>query len=219
MICVSLADLDFEHCRRALESTDCAEIRLDRCRFTREEITRLFSLESTLIATCRPGSYTENERRVQLAAAITAGASYVDIEVEAEKGFREELTELALKHTCGLILSYHNYEETPSRQDLIQILEECFLFGADIAKIVCLVRSLSDSARILSLYDNVKKFEESGKKLIALGMGEEAQITRFAAPLLGAPFTYAAPGPGRETAPGQLTKDKLSDLLKLLKNG
>jgi 3-dehydroquinate dehydratase len=49
-------------------------------------------------------------------------------------------------------------------------------------------------------------------------MGKEAQITRIAAPLLGAPFTYAALESGRETAPGQLDKDTLAALLKLLKN-
>lgn len=219
MICVSLADLNFEDCRQALKTTACAEIRLDRCRFTLEEIAELFAQKPTLIATCRPGPFILEERREKLATAITAGADYVDIEIEAEESFRDYLTQLARTHHCGLILSYHNFDETPSREDLLQILEECFLLGADIAKLVCQVRSLSDSARILSLYDSGQRHSDGGKRIIALGMGEEAQITRIAAPLLGAPFTYAAPGPGRETAPGQLSKDTLTELLKLLENG
>jgi len=212
MICVSLAELNFAACREALESVECAEIRLDKTRFSQEEIAALFAQKPVLIATCRPGPFTLDQCREKLATAIKAGTGYVDIEVDAEETFREYLTDLARKNDCGIILSYHNFKETPSLEFLQQILEDCFSRGADIAKIACQVRSLNDSARLLSLYD-------TDRKIIALGMGEEGRITRIVAPLLGAPFTYAALGPGRETAEGQLDKDKLENLLKLMKNG
>jgi len=212
MICVSLADLNFSDCRKAIASAECAEIRLDRSHFSREEIAELFAQKPVLIATCRPGTFSLDQRREKLASAITAGANYVDIEVDAEETFRGHLTELAQRKGCGLILSYHNQKETPALAVLQQIIKDCFARKADIAKIACRVQSLSDSARLLSLYD-------TEKTIIALGMGEAGQITRIAGLLLGAPFTYAALGPGRETAEGQLDKDTLENLLKLLKNG
>ncbi len=212
MICVSLADLNFAACRKALESVECAEIRLDKTRFSREEIAVLFALKPVLIATCRPGPFTLDQRREKLATAITAGASYVDIEFDAEKTFREYLTDIARKNECCVIMSYHNFKETPSPGFLQQILEDCFSRGADIAKIACQVDSQRDCARLLSLYD-------TDRKIIALGMGNRGRITRMAAPLLGAPFTYAASVPGHETAEGQFDKDKLENLLKILNNG
>ena len=211
MICVSLAELNFPDCLKAIASAECAEIRLDLSHFNREEIAELFSQKPVLIATCRPGPFKLDQRREILATAITAGATYVDIEFDAEETFREHLTELAHKNDCGLILSYHNFKETPALAVLQQIVEDCFARQADIAKIACQVQSLNDSARLLSLYD-------TDKTIIALGMGGAGQITRIAATLLGAPFTYAALGPGRETADGQIDKDRLENLLKLLKN-
>ncbi len=212
MICVSLADLDFTACRKTLESVECAEIRLDKSRFSLEEIAELFAQKPVLIATCRPGTFTQDMRREKLAAAIQAGADFVDIEFDAEDVYREYLSDLARENECGVILSYHNFKETPSRAILQQILEDSSTRGADITKIACQVNSLNDSARLLSLYD-------SDMPVIALGMGEKGRITRIAAPLLGAPFTYAALEPGQETAEGQLDKDRLENLLKLLKNG
>jgi len=41
-------------------------------------------------------------------------------------------------------------------------------------------------------------------RVIALGLGPAGVVTRLAAPLLGAPFTYTSLRPGRETADGQL---------------
>ena len=212
MICVSLADLSFSSCRKALESVECAEIRLDRSDFSQEEVAALFAQRPVLIATCRPGSFTQDQRREYLATAINAGAGYVDIECDAEETYREYLKNLAQKSDCRVILSYHNFEETPSLDLLHQIREDCFSRGADIAKIACRVDSQKDNARLLSLYD-------TEGKVISLGMGEKGRITRIVAPLLGAPFTYAALEPGQETAEGQIVKDKIETLLKLLKNG
>ena len=52
--------------------------------------------------------------------------------------------------------------------------------------------------------------------MIALGMGKKGKITRLAAPLLGAPFTYASPAAGSETGPGQLEMDTLIKIYSLL---
>ena len=213
MICVSIVNLDFRRCSTALQDIELAEIRLDELHFSSQQVKDIFSRPQKLIATYRPGKIAENERKEFLLTAIASGATYVDIELETADSFKEPLIQAARRRNCKVIISYHNFEKTPSKSELIVIKNRCFDCGADIAKIACLTLSEADSARILSLYDG--PVGEQGK-VIALGMGETGKITRIAAPLLGAPFTYAALSPGKKTAPGQLDSATLRKIFGLV---
>jgi 3-dehydroquinate dehydratase len=48
-------------------------------------------------------------------------------------------------------------------------------------------------------------------------MGQIGTITRVAAPLLGAEFTYASLEPKLATAPGQLAVDEMKDIYNMMK--
>ncbi len=212
MICVSLREPDYPAIVRALDGlkAEMAEIRLDNTRLTPEEVGRLFSRPLPLVATFRPGeNVADRERMETLALAVRSGARYLDIELESVPLGRGELIPLARARGCRVIVSHHDERETPARDRLEEIIEACFAAGADIAKIACRVRTRADCARILSLY-------EGGRALIALGMGRLGIVTRLAAPILGAPFTYAAPDAGRPVADGQLDWTTTRDLLKIL---
>ena len=210
MICVSIAEPTLEDCRAALKGLDFAEIRIDKTPLSPLEIKELFSEPVKLIATCRPGTRSDEDRLAVLLAAVAAGAAYVDIEVDAPAPLRTAVVAAAKEKGSKVIVSYHNNTETPLRHLLLQAIESCFDHGADIVKIICRVRSPQDCVRILSLY-------ESRKNVIALGMGELGVITRIAAPFLGAPLTYAALAPGRETAEGQLDIKTLRTIMDLVK--
>lgn len=213
MICLSLGNPSVELCQELLPGVELAEIRLDGADLSLEQIQWIFTFHDNLIATYRPkaGNEAPGKRKIALLTAVEAGAAYVDIEIEAEAAFKKEIMQAARLRGCRVILSYHNYENTPSKKQLDAVIEQCFSEGADIAKIACQVHSEADSARILSLYDYPGQFHQG--KITAIGMGEKGKITRLAAPLLGAPFTYASQAPGKETAPGQLDKDTLEKLL------
>ncbi len=217
MICISIAGLSFERCREALADAEMAEIRLDRLDFSLQQVREIFLMHHRLIATCRPGNISEAERTKLLLTALEAGAAYVDIEIDAGARFTETVTAACRKIDCKVIISYHNYENTPPLKELKVLVNKCFSSGADVAKIACQVNSEADAARILSLYDF--DYQANGEeKIVAIGMGEKGKITRLAAPLLGAPFTYASLSEGRETAPGQLTKQTLEDILDWIKS-
>jgi len=232
MICVSLADLPFETCVEALKDIEMAELRLDLLDFSLDQVQEIFSLKQKflgvqnpfykkgsgrrrheLIATHRPTTISEEERKEILITAIEAGADYVDVEIEADASFKKAILKTCGAKECKVILSFHNYENTPSKKELEDIIKHCFDDGADIAKIACRVNCEADAARILSLYDreNIKE-----NQLVAIGMGEKGKITRLAAPLLGAPFTFAALTDAKKTAPGQLDVDTLKGLLDLI---
>jgi 3-dehydroquinate dehydratase-1 len=217
MICLCIGNPSVALCLELLPAVELAEIRLDGADLSPNEIRRIFTLHANLIATFRPkvGDDALEKRKMALLTAVEAGAAYVDIEIEAGAEYKKEIVQTARQHECQVILSYHNYENTPSKKHLETIIEQCFSQGADIAKIACQVHSEADSARILSLYDYPGQLHQG--KITAIGMGEKGKITRLAAPLLGAPFTYASQSTGKETAPGQLDKETLEKIFGWLR--
>lgn len=211
MICVSVAESTVERCLKTLKNIEFAEIRLDKMKIDKEGVKKIFSKKKRLIATCRPGGKNEKERKELLLSAINAGARYVDIEVDACDDYKKKIAAAAKAKRCAVIISYHNYKKTPLRAELEQIVNWCFESGADIAKIACTVNSNADNARLLGLLDCDKT---RYKKIIVIGMGELGKITRIVAPLLGARFTLASVCKGKETAKGQISKDKLEKIIK-----
>ena len=211
MICVSLEVSNVSDSLKKLKALDLAELRLDKASLTGAEIKQLFSLPLDLIVTCRPGFLSEEDRKQYLLEAICYGAKYVDLEIESPVAFKQDIISLARNKGCLVILSYHNYQETPPAIELNRTVRQCFQEGADIAKIACQVNSGPDIISLFSLYGLE---EAAAGKIISLGMGQKGKITRVAAPLLGAPFTYASFKPGSETAEGQLDRKSLKTILK-----
>ncbi|HSB46753.1 MAG TPA: type I 3-dehydroquinate dehydratase [Candidatus Bilamarchaeum sp.] len=210
MICVSIAERTPEECIAAARSAKMAEIRIDRLeKPDAGAVRKIFSSRKGLIATCRGGGMGDQGRKELLAHAIDSGASYVDIEVESGDSYKEELRARARKAGCSVIISYHNHEKTPSREELLQVIDWCFASGADIAKIACMVNDKADNARLLGLLDGEKR-------LVVVGMGQAGRITRVVAPLLGSEFTFASSGKGKETAEGQVDEESLQRILEEL---
>lgn len=213
MICVSLAEPSFKKCLSALRGLPMAEIRMDITPLAPPEIKNLFASPLPLVATFRPGRHSERARRAALSAAIAAGAAFVDIEADAAPAYRRDLVRFAGKYNCRIILSLHSHGRPPSAERLSRIRDSFFRKGADIVKLVYRAQSAGDCVRILSLYDSPRK-----DRIIALGTGPRGVVTRVAAPLLGAPFTYAALRQGRETAEGQPGWRTLKRILALISN-
>ncbi len=213
MICVSLFAPTADEVLGLVGKYQMAEVRLELCGLNADDVRRVYSSAGIpLVATCRPGRIPDEQRYELLAAAVDAGASYVDLEISNPPEIIERMVGLARGKSCKVILSYFNHKETPMKLVLQQAIDEAFDFGADIAKVVCRVRSIQDCSRLLSLY-------ELRKNIMALGLGElGASLTCIAAPRLGAPFTYASVAPGRETAEGQPDYETLKSVLGLLKS-
>lgn len=206
MICVSVAEPDYEACLKVLEGEQLAELRLDLMNLTSREIQKLFSLPLKLIATCRPGGVSESQRLQILRGAVEAGATYVDIEVEASEDFKDEIIGCCRRQGCEVIVSYHNYRSTPPVPELNRVVETCFKAGADIAKLACRVKSAEECGRLLGLYEEIRP-------IIAIGMGPVGKITRIAALAMGAPFTYASADKDRQTAEGQIDRTAMRRIL------
>lgn len=198
MICVSIQNRDLDGIFGILERGDVemAEIRLDRCPLDEDDIRELFTnCDKPLLATCRFDECPDAERRLE--AAVEAGARFVDLELEAPAPIGKRLRRKARECGTSFIRSYHNYEYTPSAEELGHIVDTCHRFGAEIVKIATKATCSEDISTVGRLYETCPE-----GSLIAFCMGEEGKDSRTACLKLGAPFSYAALG--EKTADGQM---------------
>lgn len=207
MICVSLSGIAYEDCMSMAGREPFVEFRFDLLELTMEQIPEVVTAANSCIATCRPGNLDESHRLEILKTAIHSGADYVDIELESDPAFSKEIIEAARLQDTAVIISYHNFDITPDMPALEQIVKDCSKAGADVVKIASQVNHSEDLRNLFKLYNR-------DLRMVIIGMGELGVISRIAAPMLGAEFTFAAPEAGQETAPGQISKDKLLSIIK-----
>ena len=210
MICVSVIEKDISQIISVAHSAEMAEIRIDLCGLNVQSVADVFSQISVpTIATCRPEFCDDEKRAKLLKTAILSGATYVDVEIESQENFKKEIMNFAHENRSKCIISYHNYEETPTRQELQEIIDSCFSQGADIAKIATMARSKRDASRVLSLY-------ETNDNIVALAMGEAGKISRVACLYLGSPFSFAAIDETHASANGQLTVEQMKNIRRFI---
>ena len=163
MICTTIQNRTLEEIMNLLESSEpriqMAEIRLDRCPLSIEEIEYLFSSSDTpLVATCRvvdDGNGTWEEAEEKLTAAVEAGAAFLDLEIEAPKEIGKRLRRACTEYGTTMIRSSHFFAGTPSDDVLRNTVEKCRKFGGEIVKIAAMAKSGEDVARVLALYSSI----------------------------------------------------------------
>lgn len=213
---------------------DVAEIRIDLIAAFRDrtaceaapDLRRLLTPRPCpVIVTNRPtrqgGSWSGDEaRRLDLLAEADAlGADYLDVELDALPQFRHRVGQASRLPEAGkmpapharLIVSYHNFQETP--HDLPEIARQIEATEADIVKVVTLARSLADNLAVLRV------LRAARKPTIALTMGEHGHVARILGPKFGAFLVFASAGAGRESAPGQVPARDLVDLYRFRETG
>ncbi len=195
---------------RAAEWADIVEIRAD---FVRDlDVPRLLRNKPcpilfTLRSRQEGGDYggTEQERLETLLKAARCGADWVDVEYSAS--YRTVLNEV---EPARVILSYHNFDETPA--SLVSKVAEMATAGAGILKVATRANRLSDNLTIASALAHAASHKID---LCALAMGPGGVPSRVLAPAWGSWMTFASLPGGTPTADGQVPVDQMADLYRV----
>ncbi|QQK81716.1 type I 3-dehydroquinate dehydratase [Salicibibacter cibi] len=159
-------------------------------------------------------SLNENEV-VQLYEAVIANDAVhgVDIELRQQEKNIHHLIEQARNQKIDVILSYHNFTETPSALLLEEKISEAVVLGADVAKIAVMPQSKMD---VLTLLQVTEKMSHTMPiPLISMAMGRNGMISRLAGGLFGSALTFASGA--QSSAPGQIPTADVEQVLRILK--
>ena len=152
---------------------------------------------------------SEKARVERLKQFNSAKIKYMDVGIDTNPTLIQDLKKN--KKAAKLIVSYHNFNKTPSEKVLWKKVEKGFSLGADIVKIATFATKKSDNGIILSLLNRAKKFK---KPLIVLCMGKYGKMSRVAGYKFGSKISYVAIDEKGKSAPGQLTHKEFDSLLK-----
>ncbi|MEW5827144.1 MAG: type I 3-dehydroquinate dehydratase [Candidatus Bipolaricaulota bacterium] len=205
--------------RQAVEAgADCVELRIDRLPDV-DAVGRLVrEMRAPHIVACRPpefgGAFAggESARIERLLAAVTAGATAVDVEVFTDPGLRDPLVDAAQRRGTPVLVGYENMKATPSLDEMIAGLRRVAELGPDLAKLAVRASSPDDLVALLCAAREAGRI--LGVPFAAVSLGPYGAASRPVALLLGSSFTYCATGGA--AAPGQLTVGETRDVLRIL---
>ncbi|MEC4686481.1 MAG: type I 3-dehydroquinate dehydratase [Nitrospirota bacterium] len=203
-----------------LKALDLIELRIDHfSSLTDGHIVDVFkkaeALGKPLIATVRSteeGGQRDisDSERIRLFNLTRNSTDFIDIEARAE--IFDKVMNLARDAGITLIASYHNFEGTPSYDELSGFITEYRERGADIVKIATTANSKDDLRTMTRL--TLDHYQEG---IVSICMGVKGLISRLFFPSVGSLFTFASIGNSK--APGQIPVLELRKYMEALIEG
>lgn len=137
----------------------------------------------------------------------------VDIELFNDEVEIKRLIDEAHKNNVAVIISNHDFDKTPFKEEIISRILMAFELGGDIAKIAVMPNSAED---VITLLDatRIMKEEYADRPIITVSMGGKGLISRLAVELFGSDLTFAAVK--NTSAPGQISVEELSRVMGLI---
>jgi len=222
LLCIPLVAQSVEEMLSQMElarihGADCVELRIDHVRNFNPRVdldTLLKARTMPAIVTYRPkwegGAYEgdEGNRLDVLRLAMELGADYIDVELQVASDFIKSISSKK-RENSKIIVSNHNYQYTPSLEDLGLLVARIQSTGADIVKIATTATDITDVARIFRV------LTYSQVPILALVMSERGLISRLLCPKFGGYLTFGSLEAGKESAPGQATLDDMLNTYKI----
>ncbi|HEX5491750.1 MAG TPA: type I 3-dehydroquinate dehydratase [Candidatus Udaeobacter sp.] len=209
-VIASRADVD--RAVRMRRPPDFFELRLDRLAAVADTVEELLpKLRAPLIITARhpreggSGNLGLRQRR-DLLARFLSHASYIDVELRSAHTLRS-FAGLAENKNIGRIVSFHNFQSTPSSWILAAKAREAKSYGADIFKVATRMDTPIELGRLLAFITH----NRLNLALAVMGIGKLGAISRVVLARAGSVLVYASVGAMTDIE-GQLSLEQLRAL-------
>lgn len=175
--------------------------------------------EIPLIFTCRhikeggKADITQEKRIEIIENSLKTGCiDIIDVEMFNDKEFLSKIKSAVNENGAKLILSHHNFNETPDEDFIVNKLVEGEELGADISKIAVMPKNYGDVLKLLNATYRARN--TVNVPIVTMSMGEIGGITRIGGGLFGSDMSFAV---GKESsAPGQIPISDLKTVLNIL---
>jgi len=152
------------------------------------------------------GFQGSESKRLLLFKKIMPHVSAVDIELSSD-AILGDVVSNAHDAKKKVIISFHDFNKTPSLVALNRVLKGAKVAGADIVKVAAFAKDHKDIQKLARF-----TVEHADQHIVTIAMGEVGALSRLFFPALGSLLTYTFYGD--KTAPGQIDCQELSRLVK-----
>lgn len=134
----------------------------------------------------------------------------VDVEV-LRQGGSESIIEAAHSHGVIVVASHHDFEKTPSKDEILKDFMDMQKTSADILKIAVMPQGIGDVKLLMEAAEEMAN-EHADRPIVAISMSEKGTVSRVAAEAFGSAITFGAAS--NASAPGQMGVEDLRDALE-----
>lgn len=136
------------------------------------------------------------------------------MDVELFRGDTVVKTVLKQAKESGIkvIVSNHDFEKTPCKEEIVERLKQMEELGADILKIAVMPNSKKDVLTLLEATDEMSKY--ATKPIVTMSMSGMGAISRLTGEIFGSAITFGTVK--NASAPGQIPVKQLSQVLNAI---
>lgn len=147
-------------------------------------------------------------------AVIDSGlADIIDIELYTGDKHVEDLVARAHEKGVYVVMSNHDFHQTPAADEIVNRLRKMQALGADIPKIAVMPQSKRDVLTLLTATLDMHE-NYADRPIITMSMAKTGVISRLAGEVFGSAATFGAVK--KASAPGQISVTDLRAILALL---
>jgi 3-dehydroquinate dehydratase I len=139
----------------------------------------------------------------------------VDVELFNDEEEIKLLISAAHDNKVYVIISNHDFDKTPAKEEIVARLRKAQELGGDLPKIAVMPKSAAD---VLTLLDATNTMNEQygDRPIITMSMAGKGVISRLAGEIFGSALTFGAAK--KASAPGQVPVTELRRILSLINN-
>lgn len=147
------------------------------------------------------------------AMVATGDADMIDIELFTGDEIVKEIVEFARAHNVKVVISNHDFDKTPIKEEIISRLCKMQEMDADLPKIAVMPQTTDDVLTLLSATNEmVTKYAD--RPIITMSMAGLGVVSRLAGEVFGSALTFGAAK--AVSAPGQVSVAKLAQVLGII---
>ena len=131
---------------------------------------------------------------------------YIDFEYFSYKDVFDQMLDFP-----NLVLSYHNFQETP--ENLMEILSELTSLNPKIVKIAVMANTEQDVLDLMNFTRGFKTLNPE-QEYVTISMGKVGKVSRITSDVTGSSWSFASLD--EASAPGQISLSSMTKIRKIL---
>ena len=143
----------------------------------------------------------------------TGLADIVDVELFTGDEYVKDIISLAHSNDVKVVVSNHDFDKTPNKDEIIKRLCTMQDLGADIPKIAVMPNSKKDVITLLAATEEMAS-NYANQPIVTMSMASAGLVSRLSGEAFGSAITFGALE--KASAPGQISANNLSKVLNII---